>query len=93
MSDLIDRWNVRIDRVDGEPIVSMWKQNHGPYVSYDKHAKALEARDKTIAELCEALEKLSKPYSADGARLIHSDQQIMAIARAAISQAIRNGGK
>lgn len=49
MSEGIDRYNVKIDYVGGEPIVSMQKQNHGPYVSYDEYAAACLSLGKLVS--------------------------------------------
>lgn len=58
MSEGIDRYNVKIDYVGGEPIVSMQKQNHGPYVSYDEYEVAIRASQAHLSEAVKVLERV-----------------------------------
>jgi len=48
----VNRWNIRIERVHGENLVSMQYQNHGPWVAYEDYASA----SALIQEMREALE-------------------------------------
>jgi hypothetical protein len=91
MTDLIERMRFQVS-------MSMFATKTDLYMEILQQRKeaadALEARDKTIAELVEALQRIETDFVPNS-----REQEALALneirecASSAISQAIRNGGK
>lgn len=48
---MVNRWNIRIDRVRGENLVSMAYQNGGPWVAYEDYDALSNSHDKLVEAL------------------------------------------